>query len=63
MGSRWDKQEAPLPFSRVVVAVGDMIDLSQAGAEGGTAHLENIVRRGMEAVEREASILLGGMKQ
>ncbi|WP_417416531.1 lysophospholipid acyltransferase family protein [Hoeflea sp.] len=63
MGSRWDKQEAPLPFSRVVVAVGDMIDLSQAGAEGGTAHLENIVRRGMEAVEREASIILGGMKQ
>lgn len=59
--SRWDKQEMPLPFSGVAVAVGDMIDLSRYSDQGGVAHLEGIVRQGMDAVEREAVEILDGM--
>lgn len=61
--SRWDKQEAPLPFSRVAVAVGDMIELTQAGDGHDTAHWEEIVRKGMDAVEQEAETILGQMRQ
>lgn len=57
--SRWDRQEAPLPFSRVVIAVGDMIDLSKIGDQRD-ADLENIVRKGMDAVELEAKAILRG---
>ncbi|MGJ8571181.1 MAG: lysophospholipid acyltransferase family protein [Hoeflea sp.] len=56
--SRWDKQEMPLPFSRVAVAVGALIDLSQYGE---TARLEDVVSQAMEAVERDASDILAGM--
>lgn len=56
--SRWDKQEMPLPFSRVAVAVGELIDLSQYGE---SARLEDVVHQAMEAVEREARDILAGM--
>lgn len=59
--SRWDKQEAPLPFSRVAVAVGDVIDLSRDGGSGGSAEPEDIVRGAMDAIEREAWEILAGM--
>ena len=59
--SRWDRQVVPLPFSRVVIAVGDMIDLSQAG--DADVPREDIVRSGMEAAEREAEAILGDMKR
>lgn len=59
LSSRWDRQEAPLPFSRVVIAVGDMIDLSPIG-DRRDADLEETVRRGMDAVEREAETILRG---
>jgi lysophospholipid acyltransferase (LPLAT)-like uncharacterized protein len=59
--SRWDKQEAPLPFSRVAVAVGDIIDLSRDGDRGGNTELEDVVREGMDAVEREAREILERM--
>lgn len=62
MRSRWDRQEAPLPFSRVAVAVGEMIDLSQAGEQLGIKQLEQIVRERMDAVEREAESILDGMR-
>jgi len=58
LNSRWDKQEMPLPFSRVAVAVGELIDLSQYGE---TARLEDVVRQAMEAVERDARDILAGM--
>lgn len=61
LNSRWDKQEIPLPFSRVVVAVGDAIDLSQHGEQGEGARLEDVVHRGMDAVERDARSILGGL--
>ena len=61
LGSRWDKHEAPLPFSRVALAVGDMIDLTQIGGQSGVSHLEEIVRKGMDEVEREAMDILDGM--
>ena len=61
LNSRWDKQEMPLPFSRVVVAVGDAIDLSQHGEQGEGARLEDVVHRGMDAVERDARSILGGL--
>ncbi len=61
MTSRWDHQEAPLPFSRVALAVGDVIDLSEHVDDGGNARLEEIVRQGMEAVEREAQDILAAM--
>lgn len=54
LNSRWDKQEMPLPFSRVAVAVGDLIDLAQRESHGETARLEDVVRRGMETVECDA---------
>jgi lysophospholipid acyltransferase (LPLAT)-like uncharacterized protein len=57
-GSRWDKQEAPLPFSRVAVAVGDLIDLSAMTATQDPAQWEAIVRSAMISVEREAQELL-----
>lgn len=60
--SRWDKQEAPLPFSRVALAVGDMIDLTQIGDRPDITHLEEIVRKGMDEVEREAESILRGMR-
>jgi len=62
MTSRWDKQELPLPFSRVAIAVGEMIDLTQHGEQQDVAHLEEIVRQGMVTVEREAGDILGGMR-
>jgi len=61
--SRWDKQEVPLPFSRVAVAVGDLIDLSRIGSQPGISNLEEIVRKGMDAVEREVIEILDGMRQ
>ncbi len=63
LNSRWDKQVVPLPFSRVVIAVGDMIDLSQLDADDGTAQKEEIVRNGMIAAERNAEAILDCMKQ
>ncbi|KJS18702.1 MAG: hypothetical protein VR78_04205 [Hoeflea sp. BRH_c9] len=59
LSSRWDRQEAPLPFSRVAIAVGDMIDLSRVDDRRDT-DLEDIVRNGMDAVEREAETILRG---
>jgi lysophospholipid acyltransferase (LPLAT)-like uncharacterized protein len=61
MRSRWDRQEAPLPFSRVAVAVGDRIELHQKLDEVGAMPMEEIVRQAMEAVERQARELLDGM--
>ncbi|MBC7284575.1 hypothetical protein [Hoeflea sp.] len=61
--SRWDRQVVPLPFSRVVIAVGDMIDLSQLGADDGAQQKEEIVRNGMIAAERKAEAVLDGMKR
>ena len=63
MRSRWDKQEAPLPFSRVAVAVGEMVDLSQDGDRLDIKQLEQIVREKMDSVEREAESILDGMRQ
>lgn len=60
LGSRWDLQEVPLPFSRVTVAVGELIDLSALADPEDTARLEDIVHRAMDAVEREAAERLGG---
>lgn len=59
--SRWDKQEVPLPFSRVAVAVGDIIDLSQLGTQAPKGRLEDVVRQGMDAVESDAAAILAGM--
>ena len=59
-GSRWDRQEAPLPFSRVVVTVGDPIELSRLGDRADVTRMEEIVRRAMDAVERQAEDMLGG---
>jgi lysophospholipid acyltransferase (LPLAT)-like uncharacterized protein len=61
MRSRWDRQEAPLPFSRVAVAVGDRIELHHKLDEVGAMPMEEIVRQAMDAVERQASELLDGM--
>jgi lysophospholipid acyltransferase (LPLAT)-like uncharacterized protein len=61
MRSRWDRQEAPLPFSRVAVAVGDRIELHHKLDEVGAMPMEEIVRQAMEAVERQARELLDGM--
>lgn len=61
MRSRWDRQEAPLPFSRVAVAVGDRIELHHKLDEVGAMPMEEIVRQAMEAVERQAGELLDGM--
>lgn len=58
--SRWDRQEAPLPFSRVAVAVGAMIALSQDEDRLDIKQHEEIVREGMDSVEREARGLLEG---
>ena len=63
MRSRWDKQEAPLPFSRIAVAVGEMVDLSQDGDRLDIKQLEQIVREKMDSVEREAESILDGMRQ
>lgn len=62
LNSRWDKQAVPLPFSRVAIAVGDMIDLSQMGANEEMPQKEETVRNGMDAVERDAEAILDGMK-
>ena len=59
--SRWDKQELPLPFSRVAVAVGDRIELHHKVEEGGAMPMEEIVRQAMDAVEGQARELLDGM--
>jgi lysophospholipid acyltransferase (LPLAT)-like uncharacterized protein len=61
MRSRWDRQEAPLPFSRVAVAVGDRIELHHKLDEVGAMPMEEIVRQAMDAVERQARELLDGM--
>ncbi len=61
MRSRWDKQELPLPFSRVAVAVGDRIELHHKLEEGGAMPMEEIVRQAMDAVEGQARELLDGM--
>jgi lysophospholipid acyltransferase (LPLAT)-like uncharacterized protein len=61
MRSRWDRQEAPMPFSRVAVAVGDRIELHHKLDEVGAMPMEEIVRQAMDAVERQASELLDGM--
>ncbi|AKH99270.1 hypothetical protein IMCC20628_00546 [Hoeflea sp. IMCC20628] len=63
LSSRWDKQEAPLPFSRVVVAVGDMIELTQAGDGHDTTDWETTVMKGMDAVELQAEKILVGTRQ
>lgn len=61
MRSRWDRQEAPLPFSRVAVAVGEMIALFQGQGQLDIKLLEQTVREGMDAVEREADSILDRM--
>ncbi|MBU4527365.1 MAG: hypothetical protein KUA43_19560 [Hoeflea sp.] len=61
--SRWDRQVVPLPFSRVAIAVGDMIDLSQLDTDDGTPQKEEIVRNGMIAAESNAEAILDGMKR
>lgn len=53
--SRWDRREAPLPFSRVAIAVGPLIDLASIKE---AERMEAIVRQCMEAVRREAESLL-----
>ena len=62
MRSRWDRQEAPLPFSSVAVGVGEMIDLAQVGKQLDIKQMEQIVRERMDAVEREAESILDGMR-
>lgn len=61
MRSRWDRQEAPLPFSRIAVAVGEMIELSQKEDQLDVKHMEQIVQQRMDAVQREAEAILNGM--
>ncbi|MDP2118778.1 MAG: hypothetical protein Q8K28_02630 [Hoeflea sp.] len=61
--SRWDRQVVPLPFSRVVIAVGDMIDLSRLDSEAGIPQMEDIVRSGMDAAEGDAEAILRGKPQ
>ena len=63
LNSRWDRQVLPMPFSRVVIAVGDMIDLSRLDGRHGNLQLENIVRKGMDAAERDAEAILGEKAQ
>ena len=61
--SRWDKQEMPLPFSRIAIAVGDKIELTQSDDQRDIIQLEDIVRKCLDAVEFEAGDILRKMAQ
>ena len=61
MRSRWDRQEAPLPFSRVAVAVGEMIEFSKEEDQLDVKLMEQIVQQRMNAVQCEAEAILDGM--
>lgn len=59
---RWDRQEIPLPGSRVALAVGDLIDLENLPTAGGPEALQAPVQRGMDQVTQEAQTILAAMK-
>lgn len=61
LGSRWDRQEIPLPFSRVALAVGEMIDLAAIPGAREPKEAEAAVRQGMDQTELEAAEILSAM--
>lgn len=58
LSSRWDKQEIPLPFSRVSITVGDMIDGRDTAAGPDHAMLDQTIAIAMEEQSRLAKDLL-----
>lgn len=56
--SRWDRQEIPLPGSRITLAVGDMIDLAKQPGELAPEAWQSSVQQGMDLAWQEADGLL-----
>ncbi|MCR9134594.1 MAG: hypothetical protein NXI27_01265 [Alphaproteobacteria bacterium] len=56
--SRWDLREVPLPFTKIAVAVGDMIDAGSIVADSGQPSLEELIRTGMDRAEQQAEKIL-----
>lgn len=61
MTSRWDRQEIPLPFSAVALAVGEMIDLAGQPDPADLPAWQAIVQHGMDLAEQQAETILAGM--
>lgn len=59
---RWDRQQIPLPGSRVALVVGDMIDLASLRGAADMDPGWAIVQRGMDLATRDAETLLAAMK-
>lgn len=56
--SRWDLREVPLPFTKIAVAVGEMIDAGSYMVETGQPSLEKVIRTGMDRAEQQAEKML-----
>jgi len=62
LSCRWDRQQIPLPGSRVALAVGDMINLAPLRDAAAQDPAKAIVQRGMDLATQEAETILAAMK-